>query len=350
MKQEKIRFGFTIHTESGPLPKPVALTVSESLHKEKDFRAPLKYMADALTGLSMIRLNPELQCPLNTDGWPVNSCHQAWEHLNPHHELFQRSQQRVQALRKQVKPVKGDLITSFEKTFSETLQQACNPKGMNLTDLWPLVDAITYLESKSSGPLLFNFGLSLSKPFLAKCHSLYALLFHLRALMATDFNSHVEDTPHEALKMDSITDYLPRSEYIVNDALLYHNFRRTIQPFIAGRNSDVKVEKLLIEPMRRHFEVLTHDAVYLIEHLPKDFLEKFRDSDLEEALYLVQMDWLLGSEAGLLFRLREELYGLLNGYEKIFWHEWDGRRLQKAVKLSLHFELSEEDWANSKAA
>jgi hypothetical protein len=349
MKKQKIAFGFNILTEGGPLPKPVAITVAPNKPDTK-YTKPLKYMADALAGLSMIRLNANLQCPLSNGKFSTESCNEAWNHLDPHHLMYQRSQQRVSSLRSKMASVSPQLISSFEKTFTETLNNACKPDGIDLKDLWPLLDAITYLESKISSPLLFNFSLSFSKSFTEKCHALYSLLFHIRTLVAIDQNGHqVEDSSHEALKVDSITDYLPRSEYIVNDALLYYNFKKLAHVFTSTKESNVKVEKLLVEPMLKCFENFTHDAVYLVESLPKDFLEKFRSNDLEEALYLVQMDWLLGSEAGLLFRMREELFGLLNGYEKIFWHDKDGRHSQKPVKLSLHFELSQDDWAEDAA-
>jgi hypothetical protein len=350
MKKEKIAFGFNIVTESGPLPKPVAITVAPKRDNTK-YSKPLKYMADALTGLSLIRLNSSLQCPLNKGDLPVSECHEAWNHLDPHHTLYQRSQQRVQSLKSKIAITNPQVVSSFEKTFTETLNNACKPEGIDLKDLWPLLDAVTFLENKISSPLLFNFGISLSKAFVDKCHALYCLLFHVRTLIAIDHNGQqVEDTSQEALKVDSITDYLPRAEYIVNDAMLYYHFRKLSHPFLATRQSDVKVEKLLVEPMQKHFEQFTHDAVCLIDQLPTEFLEKFRANDMEEALHLVQMDWLLGSEAGLLFRFREELFGLLNGYEKIFWHEKDGRKVQQPARLTLHFELSKSDWSHGKAA
>lgn len=350
MKKQKIAFGFNIVTESGPLPKPVAIKVAPERENTK-FSKPLKYMADALTGLSMIRLNSNLQCPVNKTDWPADLCHEAWNKLDPHHELYQRSQQRVQSLRKKVEPIHSSLLAGFEKSFSDTLQAACKHDGVDLKDLWPLLDSISFLESKISSPLLFNFGIHFSKSFVEKCHTLYSLLFHIRTLIAIDHNGHqVEDTSHEALKVDSITDYLPRSEYIVNDALLYYGFKKLAHTYTATKSSDVKIEKLFVDPMQQYFKQFTHDAVCLIDQLPKDFLEKFKTPDLEEALYLVQMDWLLGSEAGLLFRLREELYGLMNGYEKIFWHDKDGRHVQQPSRLTLHFELSPNEWAQSKVA
>ena len=349
MKRQNIQFGFNVITESGSLPKPTALKVA-SPAAGTTYGKPLKYMSDALVGLSLMRLNPHLQCPVKTPGLNLETYHEAWNQLDPHHTLFERSQERVLALKAKVPYLDPKMVATFEKTFTDTLDRACKSDGVDFKELWPLLDAMTYLEGKISSPLIFNFGLHFSKTFIDRCQSLYSLLFNLRSLMAVDFNAHVEDASHECLKIDSISDYLPKAEYVVNDAVLYYNFKKLSLGFTTGKNSDVHVEKLFVEPMRKHFDQWAHNAVNLVDQLPKEFLQSFRAPDLEEALYLVQMDWLLGSEAGLLFRLREELYGLLNGYEKIFWHERDGRKALKPVQLSLHFELSEEAWSKPKAA
>ncbi len=349
MKRQNIQFGFNIITESGPLPKPTAIQVTKQ-GPDVTFAKPLKYMSDALVGLSMVRLNPHLQKPSKSSDFPAENYLQAWNHLDPHHTLFERSQERVLALKAKVPYLDPKHVTTFEKNFTETIDRACQTDGIDLNEMWPLLDALSYLEGKISSPLIFNFGLHFSQPFIDRCQSLYSLLFNLRSVLAVDFNAHVEDASHECLKIDSISDYLPKAEYVVNDAVLYYNFKKLTLPFVAGKNSDVRIEKLLVEPMKKNFEQWAHNAVNLIDQLPKEFLESFRPADLEEALYLVQMDWLLGSEAGLLFRLREELYGLLNGYEKIFWHERDGRKNLKPMQLSLNFELSSESWAKPKAA
>ena len=51
------------------------------------------------------------------------------------------------------------------------------------------------------------------------------------------------------------------------------------------------------------------------------------------------MDWLLGTDAGLLFRIREELYGLKEGYEKIFWPDLTDKPTQNQSHLSVSCEL-----------
>lgn len=350
MSRASFKFGFDIVMEKGPCPRPVAVKAWTKADRfEKTAPQPFKYMADALTGLSLVKLNPNAACPVFGAKADPSFCDAAWSTLDPHFELWKRSQERVQALRLDVRKVDAQTCAEFEKTFTAALDEAFTPDGVDLKGLWPLIDQIAQLESQRYAPLLYNFGLKFSPAFTQKLHHLYSLLFHLRSVVAVDWNAHVEDASHEAVRVDSITDYIPKADYVVNDAMLYLQFLKLSHPYQAGRSSDVRVEKTFIEPMKKAFQTTSHNACHLVDQLPKSFLEKFGPADLEEALYLVQMDWLLGSEAGLLFRLREELYGLQNGYEKIFWHDLHGGPAKKPFNLSLCFELSAKDFQRDAA-
>lgn len=339
------KFGFDVVMEKGSLPRPVA--VKPWATKEKIEQAgpqkPFKYMADALCGLALMRMNPHLKCPVSKPGVNAEFCEKAWTNLDPHWELWQRSRNRVESLYKEVNKVDEKTCAAFEADLMEIYNHAMKPEGVDLRDLWKLIDCVSVLETRKNSPLLYNFGLKFTPQFTSALHSLYSFLFHLRSLVAVDLNAHVDDPSHEAVRVDSITDYLPKAEYVVNDALIYWQFEKLAKPFTAGRSSDVKFEKLFVEPLRRAFHTSSHNACHLIEHLPKNFLERLSLDGLDEALYHVQMDWLLGSEAGLLFRIREELFGLQNGYNKIFWHEYNGAAAKKSYSLGLCFELKESD-------
>lgn len=350
-RSSSFKFGFDIVTEKGVCPRPSAVKVWTKADRFEKGGAhkPFKYMADALCGLAMTRLNPNIACPVQVPHADASFCDRAWQAIDPHFELWKRSQDRVQSMRLEVRKVDAQTCAEFEQTFNALLEKSFTKDGIDLKGLWPLIDAINHLETKRYAPLLYNFGLKFSPAFIKKLHHLYCLLFNLRSVVAVDWNAHIDDPSHEAVRVDSITDYIPKADYVVNDALLYWKFMQLAHPFVASRASDVKVEKLLIEPMKKAFQTGSHNACHLIDHLPKSFIEKLEPSELEEALYLVQMDWLLGSEAGLLFRLREELFGLQNGYDKIFWHELQGGPVHKGAHLSLSFELSENDFSHEAA-
>jgi len=269
--------------------------------------------------------------------------------LDPHIELYERSHNRTRALQSQLAVVDPKILAEFESHFNETFDMCVKPWGIDMTALWPLLDTFTWLEGKMHAPLLYNFGLNFGKPFMEKMHTLYSFLYHVRSLIAVDHNAHCEDTSHEGVKMDAILDYLPRAEYVVNDALLYWNFQKWARPMM-GDAKETPVQKNLLTPMTKAFHKLSHNACYLIDHLPPQFLSSLNAMELEEALHLVQMDWLLGSPAGVLFKIREEIYGLQSGYEKIFWKDTEPKNHKKEVQLSLCCELKHEHIFGKKSA
>lgn len=352
MKQKSLRLGFDVTMEKGATWQPLKV---QFWNQEADYKRckpsePLKYMADALTGLSLVKLNHFIKSPVATPHLDYSFAFEAWKNLDPHTELFERSQGRVRALQSQLAVLNPETCKEFETLFSENFEIAIKPWGVDLTALWPLLDTFAWLESKAGTPLLYNFTLNFSKPFVEKLHVLYSFLHHLRGIVAVDHNAHVNDPSHEGVTVDAIGDYLPRSEYIVNDALLYWNFKKLSQPFAGSRTQDGRIDKLFVGPMEKAFHKYSHHACHLVDNLPQNFIASMNPLELEEAFHLVQMDWLLGSPAGLLFKIREEIFGLQSGYERIFWKDAEPQYHPKAVALTLCCELTPDMVFGKKSA
>lgn len=348
---KKMKMGFDVVMDSGALPKPVKIKAwtLPSMFEGKELHQPFKYHSDLLMGLSMMNLNPKLNCPVvSSHSEEVIDTH--WKKLDPHFEMWNRCQSRVKALAFESKKLDPKKVAAFEKQFSATLQHAMKSDHVDLVELWSLIDSITHFEEKQDAPLIYHFGIQFSAEFTEKLHALYSFLFHLRGVVAIDWNAHTDDPSHEALKVDSVSDYLPKPEYVAHDAVLYWQFKKLAQPWNHGKQSDVRIEKLFVEPLSKAFQHYVHNACYLVDNLPPSFLEGIGREELSDALHLVQMDWLLGSHAGLLFRVREELFGLQNGYEKIFWPENDGRPSVKKFHLSVAFEYQPYSETKKKAA
>lgn len=310
---------------------------NEAKFKKNPPTPPFKYFADALVGLSTTKLNhffKKTECP------PLVAA--AWEKLDPHHHLFEHSQERVKAIQTQIAITPPKITSEFENHFNSILENAQKPWGIDISSLAVLVEKINWLEEKMKNPLLFNFHLRFSKEFIEQLHALYSLLFNVRSVVAVDYNAHISDPSHEAIVIDSLADYLPKAEYIVNDALIYWQFKKLTQPYQVYKRHESPVENLLVVPMTQTFKKYAHNACQLIENLSKSFLDGMNIVELEEALYLVQMDWLLGSHSGLLFRIREELYGITEGYEKVFWNDKELNQ-QAPAHLSIHCEISPHD-------
>ncbi len=300
--KEQIWMGFDIKLDSGLKPVKLQFWKPEKFKLHSPQKS-LKFHSDALTGLGALCLNPYHK--LSIDHWS------SWLSLEPHLDLYLRSQTRVQALKNQFKTNDKDILEYFERNFSEILNTSQHHWGIDLTHFNYIVDSIDYLETRLESPLLYNFQVQFSKKTIEKLQILHSFLYNLRALIAYDYNSHVKDPTFESVKVDSISDYLSKAEYVANDAMLYYQFK--------------KRQKQLSPELSKEFEntyvKYCHNGYCLIENLPASFLKALNSVELEETLYIVQMDWLLGTEAGLLFRIREEIFGLLDGYDKIFWPE-----------------------------
>lgn len=345
MKSKNKSFDYELKMENGPILKPIEVEFFKTHDRDHKPHRPFKYHSDVLVALSFANMHRTMdtQCL-----YSLESSMDFWRSMEPHYELYGRSRKRVVALTERTENVDGTLTKKIEKKWNDILKDVFSVNKVNMTELQQLIPVIDYLEEHMKKPLLYNFSLSFSPEFQQRLLLLFSFLSNVRALVALDHNSFIEDASHEAIKMDSITDYLAKPEYVVNDALLFFHFKKLFAPFVTGRSSDVKIDKLLHKPLEAHFQKFSHNACQLVENLPVAFLNQLNPSELEQALYLIQMDWLLGSEAGLLFKIREELFGLTEGYEKIFWPEYDFRGHKHSAHLHVCCHASFE--ADKKAA
>lgn len=343
MKRDGIRLGYHLTLQKGSTFKPLSFQFWKNTEEfEKTPPAgPSQYLSDLLLGVSFLKLNSYCSSPLAVPFINYDFASSIWNEFEPHKELFKKSQKRVDSLHKDVKACSPELIHAFEKEFTEKLDSIQKPWGFDFRDMSELAACIEKFEAKLGSPLVYNFSVKFSPKFEEKLLILDSFLFHLRSVVALDHNAHVKEPAFESVKVDSVLDYLPRADYVVNDALLYYQFKKWSSPWSVGAKSDVRVEKLFVEPMRKAFKKHVHNACNLIDQLPDSFLSKFGPEDLEEALYLVQMDWLLGSGSGLLFKIREEVYGLEHGYEQVFWHDHQDRHWTQPTSLKISCEMSE---------
>lgn len=348
MKQGNFQMVIDIRTKSGSVLKPHEIhfwdfaTQNNPKHLHNFLpNAPFKFFTDAILGLCYHRM---------TDYRHLSAEHRAfsekaYRNFDPYTELFHKSAPRVKALRK--KDLARQIhFENFEKQMTDLWDQAFDKNVLSVAKLAPALEHLADFETHVGAPLIYNFSVHFSEKFTDKLIAFYSLLFHLRSVIAVDHNAHVEDSSYESVICDSISDYLPKSDYTVNDALLYWHFKKLSAAF---GHKEPRAEKQVLEPLNRHFHQYSHNACSLIENLPPSFLNSLNHQELEEALHHVQMDWLLGSESGLLFKIREELFGVIEGYDKIFWPSCVDLKPKKASSLNLCFELTEKDLSKDTA-
>lgn len=349
MKKSQIQMGIEIKTKSGAILKPHHIHFWDlncpGTHSAipKHFTGatphqPFKYFTDAILGLCFHRMSDFKFLTPEDRKFTT----QAYHSFDPYSTLFTKSSPRVKSLRKELKN-STPKFEAFERHMTSIWDKAFAQPTVNFQDLTAALDCLSEFEHSLDVPFLYNFSIQFSDKFNEKLICFYSFLFHLRALVAVDHNAHVDDSSFESIKCDSIFDYLPKSDYTVNDSLLYWQFKKLSTPFVGHKDKDPRIEKLFVDPMLKSFNQYNHNACCLIDQLPKSFLNSLSPNELEEALHHVQMDWLLGSEAGLLFKIREELYGVSEGYDKIFWHEVAASSPKKATSLNISFHLNEKD-------
>ena len=275
--------------------------------------SPLPYFTDAILGLSAFQLT------LNANDYASTSeveelVSLLWQKLEPMHEVYRRSHQRVSPLL-QIKPSlpSKEMEIMLEQSLKDILKQSCTTKGIDLTEVLNLIDSLNYFEAKRSHPLLFDTQLQISESTLRQLHILHSLLYNLRAVIAIFYNSTRKEMLYESLHLDSVKDYFHAPDLLTNETMLYFQFLNLCKK---GQIKD-QSEALLNKAFKNH---LPHSH-YLVHSLPGNFFTNQNFELLEQSLYTFQIDWLLGSPAGLLYRIREELMGIKEGYENTFWPE-----------------------------
>lgn len=341
MKTLSLQMGYEIKTANGPVLKPTEIKIWDQNSRFSEFtpQPPFKYMNDALIGLTFHKMNGFKNLTFTDRVF----AEQSLKALDPYFELYQKSAAKLKSVTQHIKPEHKLATENFEKSFSDFWNQTITENQISFQFFGKALEIINSFENELGKPFIYNFSVQFSAGFTEKLICFYSLLFHLRTVIALDHNAHVDDSAFESVKCDSITDYLPKADFTVNDAMLYSQFKKLSTPFVAHKDRDVRVEKLFVNPLERAFFQYNHNACALIDNLPQSFLTSHSQTELEEALHGVQMDWLLGSSTGLMFRLREETYGLIHGYDKVFWHDIASSQNKKSSSLKVCFELNESD-------
>lgn len=255
-KQNEVWFGYDLSVGAGPVLKPQTgsfWTRKNPSQSMRDVRPTAS--SDSLLGLSHFLLAvasgiSDKSLPLPADPQFMES---AWSHMEPHAEIYERTQERLKPFKKMNKAPFS--LEKHEPAIHKAIQSALEGNTFQFSKLNPILDLIDDLETECKRPLLFNMNIDCSKEVLWKLHLLYSMLFHTRSIVGADFNSNSPDVTHAGVRVDSITDYLPKSEYVANDAILYWHFK-TLKQQMQSEASQV---------MEKAFWDYAHNGACLIE-------------------------------------------------------------------------------------
>ncbi len=337
MKNKSLEIGFELNVNDKTSYTPESFSLKLENKKQKPVAA-MKYFNDALVSMNYLILNEFKACD-NSDQVFVNTYLQS---IDPYFELYQNSAFKIKNMTKNDDLAKKQIINKFETDINCKLNSLFEKKDLQFKSLFSIIKDIEIFEKDMKKNLIYNFGVKFTEQFNQKLISLYSFLFHSRTLSANHYNQKVSDLTFESVRCDSINDYLAKTDFTVNDALIYWQFKKLSSPFING--VDMKIEKLFVQPLEHAFLKFNNNACTLINNLPEAFLTHQNSVNLDESLHQIQMDWLLGSACGLLFRIREELFGLQNGYDQIFWPESDSSKFNSQSNIQCHLEIFESDF------
>lgn len=272
--------------------------------------APMPYFTDALVGLSAYKLLVHSKDSLSSNEEALAAL--LWQRLEPMHEVYYRASQRIQQwLGSKSTNAQAELI--FEQEFRDILRTACSSEGTKIHDLLPLIEALNQMETRRSHPLLFDTKIQLTASTINILQTLHSLLYNLRAISAIHYNTHRADPLFDGLQLDTVKDYFHAPDLLTNESMLYYH----IQSHLGASNSERKTHNWINDAFLSYLP----QSHFLVNALPEEFFANKGREQLEQDIYTFQIDWLLGSPAGLLYRLREELIGLREGYDQTFWPE-----------------------------
>lgn len=299
---KKLQLHFDIQAIPDQLARPSLIKICNRNSKEP-FPAGLKYHADLLTGLNLYWVCLPEKSNLHPDH------HVALKSLDPHWGLHEGAKSRLQSWHKKrgASPsIPHSLLNKIAEVFTGSISDS-QIQLSALTQLIPLLDQLeqSYVVKR---PLLYNFELELPNEIINTAHLLANLLFNVRALVLTDYNQESSDPAFESLRVDSVLDYLPKLDSVAADAALYSQFKRL----------EAQMPTLVGQRLKDCFYTFTSMGVTLVESIDRIKPVQSLGKDIGENLNRMQLDWLFGTHSGILYRLREELIGLRDGYAQTF--------------------------------
>lgn len=299
---------------------------------------PFAYLTDALTGLSGAKLILHAEENFKNFSHPPGVI-KAWQQLEVSLEIYRRSHLRIKEYTKNSSKLSPETQVLIQGTQS-IIAEGTKNNTLSIKAFEELIGIINQFEQKLTSPLVYNFNVNLPGEAIEVLLTLYSFLFNLRALIALDYNSQTKDSTFEALRVDSVSDYLADASFVANDTILYHSMMNLTKKH--------KVPPEFTKSMQERFQAWTHNGTTLYHSLPESIFKTNDPEELIETLYNLQMDWLLGSPSGVLFRLREELYASKEGFHRIFWPEAGPRPSNRNGKLEVACDLGSGEIAGFK--
>lgn len=331
-KNSELYINYSLSAVPGTLARPLSLT----LHNESTSDHSIEHSPHSLETLAGLNLVCSLASEDMMDGHHLLALH----NLDPHQGLYQNAKARLEAQALHRKNHKILLPPGLFHDFANLLKESIHKHTINIQNLTGLIDLLDLIEAKTRAPLLYNLDLHLPHELSSHLTLLTNLLFYTRALIIQDYNQGCPNFTTEGIRIDSVSDYLPKIDSISNDAAIYSHFRRL----------EAQMPTLVASRLKDMFQHYSAMGVVLTEMAEGN--RNFHNShkDLHENLNRLQLDWLFGADAGICYRLREELLGVREGYSRTFHLEIPEGYQQQKKHWDFKTLINTQNWTNWKAA
>ncbi|MCS6837415.1 MAG: hypothetical protein NZ480_01090 [Bdellovibrionaceae bacterium] len=234
-----------------------------------------------------------------------------WQNLllehDPQYLLFEKHKSAL--MRWQQNHRLQSVPAKYEKDILEILSQSISQAQFDFEKLYPLLNCFDEIEKKIGLPFLFNVEIKCENSALLNAvHALANFLFYLRVQIAQTFNQEIRGNSFEVLKIDPVLDYLPMFHSLPAEARVFSSFKRFESQLPTLVSHKLRDEFLKELPM-------SVTLIFSVERAWKKNTIIWESDVLQE----FQLSWLYGAYSGILFRLREELVGIKNGYQNTFY-------------------------------
>lgn len=331
-KNGELFINFSIAAIPGTLARPLSLTLNpHAMDEHTSLHSP--HSLETLAGLNLV-------CTLASEDIMEGHHLLALHNLDPHQGLYQNSKARLESQSISRKNHKLMLPPSLYQEIAHLIKESVHDNKVNIQNLTAMIDLLDQIEAKTRTPLLYNLDLQLPTELSSSLTLLTNLLFYTRSLIIQDYNQACPNFTLEGIRVDSVSDYLPKIDSISNDAAIYSHFRRL----------EAQMPTLVAARLKDMFQHYSSMGVILTE-----MAEGYRNfqnfhKDLHETLNRLQLDWLFGSDAGICYRLREELLGAREGYSRTFHLDIPEGYQQQKKLWDVKTLISTQNWTNWKAA
>ena len=209
---------------------------------------------------------------------------------------------------------------NLRHAMNHQLRRAVTADQIDLRGAAELSGDLDRFAESVPGSLFLNFSLAVSSDVRETVRQLCDLLSGIRAVVAQSYNIAIKGDPERVIGVDPSRDYFRHSHggdldtLVKATTVLQQSVYFTSKIFDTGEYNQYKEMELsdLDDYLPAHHSELCNAMEG--EEIDRDNI-RLKQQHLSRIVHA----WLYRSDAGLFYRTGQEMLGLVDGYEKVFW-------------------------------